>query len=191
MFDFDGTITTKDTFLEIIKFKVGKKSFYFGMFLLSPFLAAFKLKIYPNWKAKERVLTYFFKGVPQEEFDQLCQAFIAKEITGMIRPKALEAIQKHKEEGDEISIVSASAENWVKLWCDKMGLKCIGTKLEVKEGKITGKLATKNCYGQEKVNRVKEIYQIENYSSIFGYGDSDGDKELLAFVSTPGFRAFE
>ncbi|WP_020528894.1 HAD-IB family hydrolase [Flexithrix dorotheae] len=191
LFDFDGTITTKDTFLEIIKFKVGKGNFYFGMLLLSPFLVAFKLKVYPNWKAKEKVLTYFFKGLSLEKFNRLCLDFSDQKLTDMIRPKAVEAIKKHRENGDEITIVSASAENWVKPWCDKMGLNCIGTKLEVKDGKITGKLASKNCYGPEKVNRVKEIYNIGNYSTLFGYGDSGGDKELLAFVNTPGFRPFE
>jgi phosphatidylglycerophosphatase C len=39
-FDFDGTITTKDTLLEIIKFQKGTLRFYTGFLLCSPYIAA-------------------------------------------------------------------------------------------------------------------------------------------------------
>ena len=70
-FDFDGTITTKDTLLEFIKFYKGKYQFYLGFLVYSPFLVAYKLKIIPNYVAKQKVLQYFFsifQSVPVSSF---------------------------------------------------------------------------------------------------------------------------
>ena len=61
-FDFDGTITKKDTLLEVIKFQKGTLAFYTGFFLLSPYLVAMKMKILSNQMVKEKVLKYFFGG---------------------------------------------------------------------------------------------------------------------------------
>lgn len=71
VFDFDGTLIRKDSFLEFIKFAFGKRAFLTGFFLNSPYLVAFKLKLYPNWKAKERVFSYFFRGMSYEQFCRL------------------------------------------------------------------------------------------------------------------------
>ncbi len=62
-FDFDGTITTKDTLLEIIKFQKGKRAFYIGFLLHGPWLLAYKLKLFPNDAVKQKILTYFFAGM--------------------------------------------------------------------------------------------------------------------------------
>jgi hypothetical protein len=59
-FDFDGTITTKDTLLEFIKFSKGKLNFLSGFLIYSPFLVAYKLGIISNQSAKEKVLATFF-----------------------------------------------------------------------------------------------------------------------------------
>ena len=59
-FDFDGTITTRDTFPEIIKFQKDKRSFYMGFILNAPLLVGYKLGIIPNDIAKQKILKYFF-----------------------------------------------------------------------------------------------------------------------------------
>jgi len=69
VFDFDGTITQKDTFLEFIKFSKGNWQLYLGLLFFLPLLVAMKVKIYPNWKAKQRLFSYFYKGVSIEIFN--------------------------------------------------------------------------------------------------------------------------
>ncbi len=59
-FDFDGTITTKDTLLEIIKFQKGKTVFYFGFLLHTPWLIAYKLNWLPNDTGKTKNTYLFF-----------------------------------------------------------------------------------------------------------------------------------
>ena len=59
LFDFDGTITTKDSFVEFIKFKHGFLGFAVGFLLMSPVILLYKTKLIPNWKAKQWVNEVF------------------------------------------------------------------------------------------------------------------------------------
>ena len=189
-FDFDGTITTKDTFLEFIKFCKGSFRFYAGMLVNLHYLVAFKLKIIPNQKAKEKVLEHFFKGMPAEEFKTWCYEFSQQLLPKLIRPKAIEEIKKLKEEDYTIVIVSASPQNWILPWAESMNLPVLASCLETKEGRVTGKLDGKNCRGPEKVRRISEKYVMNDYESIYAYGDSSGDLEMLKLATKAHYRPF-
>ncbi len=190
LFDFDGTITTDDSLIKFIRFAVGDIRFVTGMATLSPMLTAYKLKFIPNYKAKQYMLSYFSKGMSEEKFIQVAHEYSLKHIDTILRPKAMEKIAWHKEQGHKVVIVSASIECWLKPWCDKNGLELIATKLEIKDGRVTGKLLTKNCYGIEKANRVQEQYNLDDYDYIYAYGDSRGDKELLALSDESHYKPF-
>jgi phosphatidylglycerophosphatase C len=190
LFDFDGTITYKDTLLEFIKFYKGQKSFYSGILFLSPILILFKLKLIKNWKAKEIFLSHFFKGELIEDFQNKCDLFCSTVVPGLLRPKALEKIKQHQQQGDKVIIVSASAENWISAWCATLSIELLATKLEVKSGRLTGKIEGANCYGPEKVIRVKNYLGDHSYSKIYAYGDSGGDRELLAYATNAHYRHF-
>lgn len=190
LFDFDGTITTKDSFLEFLKFHKGNMSFLFGFALLSPYLVAMKLGLIPNWKAKEIVLKYFLKGLSIEDMCKASADFSMKVIPRLLRNKAIDQIKEHQKNGDDIYLVSASAENWLKPWCDQIGIKLIGTRLEIVDGKITGKIYGHNCYGPEKAARIKTQIDLSNYSEIYAYGDSRGDKEMLDLAHHPHYKYF-
>ena len=60
-FDFDGTLTTKDTLLEFIKFARGERRLYTTLLLFLPLLVLMKLRLYPNWKAKQQVFSFLFR----------------------------------------------------------------------------------------------------------------------------------
>jgi HAD superfamily hydrolase (TIGR01490 family) len=190
LFDFDGTITTKDSMVEFIQYAVGKKKYYFGLLRLSPILVAYRLKLYPNDKAKEKLLAYFFKEISIKAFQKLVISYDANELDKIVRKEATEKILWHKKQGDEVVVVSASMECWLKLWCDRQNVKLIATKLEIENGKFTGKFATQNCYGQEKVTRLQALYPTEKYSHIYAYGDSQGDRELLALADEAFYKPF-
>jgi HAD superfamily hydrolase (TIGR01490 family) len=192
VFDFDGTITSKDTFLEFIKFTKGKGQYALGMLLCSPVLIAFKLHLIPNWKAKQFVFSYFFKGVELDVFDKWGKEF-ACEIERFTRPLAFEGVRKHQNSGDNIVIVSASIENWIRPWADKMEISnLLATQLEVdSDNKLTGKFLTKNCFGKEKVNRILQTFPNRHEYFLEAYGDSRGDKEMIEFANVGWYRKFE
>ena len=190
LFDFDGTITTDDSLIKFIRFAVGDIKFITGMVLLSPMLIAYKLKLIPNYKAKQYMLAYFFKNMPESKFIQLSKEYSLTHIDTILRKKAMEKIQWHTQQKHKIIIVSASIECWLKPWCNKHNLDLIGTKLEIKDGVITGKFLSKNCYGIEKVHRLQKQYNLDDYDYIYAYGDSHGDKELLKLADKSFYKPF-
>ena len=189
-FDFDGTITTKDTLLEFIKFSKSKSHFYLGFLFHLPYLIAYKLKIISNQNAKEKILRFFFQGMPVEKFKEHCNAFSKNRLPSLIRLKAVEEIKRLKEKNILVVIVSASPENWIQNWAAENNLQLIASKLEVSNEKITGKILGKNCHGNEKVSRIIEIFDLSQYHVVAAYGDSKGDKPMLQLATFPHYKPF-
>jgi phosphatidylglycerophosphatase C len=189
-FDFDGTITTKDTLLEFIKFSKGSLRFYTGFALNSPWLIAMKLKIVSNQAAKERILSWFFRGSDLAAFQEQCDAFAANIMPGLVRKKALQEIELLRQKNATIVIVSASPENWIRPWARSNSLQYIATRLEEKENKLTGRIRDRNCHGQEKVSRIQESYLLAEFTSVYAYGDSSGDGPMLALAHTAFYKPF-
>ncbi|SFG36141.1 HAD family hydrolase [Prevotella sp. KH2C16] len=188
VFDFDGTITRRDSLLEFIRFASGNGRFCLGFLLYSPLLVLMKLRLYPNWKAKQKVFSYFFRGKTTAEFDALCRSFV-EEKRSLIRPEAAEKIAEGRRQGVQVMVVSASVDNWVQPFFPSV--KVLGTKVEVADGRLTGRFLTRNCYGAEKVNRLKEVLTDPREAyHIVAFGDSRGDKELLEYADEGYFRPF-
>ena len=191
-FDFDGTITRKDTLIEFLRFSGGSVRFYAVFALFSPLLVLMKLKLYSNQKAKEKIFAHYFKGMPILQFDDLCRRFFEKKGHSLIYADAKAQIAKHKDQDDEVVIISASIENWVRYFADALQAdKLLATQIEVKDGKITGRFLTANCYGKEKVNRLLCVYPERAKYYLIAYGDSRGDKELLQFADEQHYKSFK
>lgn len=191
VFDFDGTITNKDSLMAFLKFTQGYAKLGWGLLMLSPVLALYLLKIIPNYKAKQILFSWFYRGWNMEKFNTQCQLFVPV-LQPSIRPGALQAIRNYQAQGVKVVIITASAENWVLPWANSNGLtEVIGTQIAVdSKNRITGRFATKNCYGQEKVNRFLEKYPNRFDYILEAYGDSRGDEELLAFADKGFLKKF-
>lgn len=181
-FDFDGTLTTRDTLLAFIRYACGTRAFLLGFLRHAHQLVLMKLGFYPNWKAKQHIFSYFFKDIDLEAFNTLCRQFAA-DNRQLLRPQGLQLVAQALHEGADVLIVSASIDNWVQPFFPEVTV--LGTQIEVIDGRLTGRFLTKNCYGQEKVNRILALYPDRRSYHLTAYGDSRGDKELLAFADDP------
>lgn len=193
-FDFDGTLTTSDTLLEFIKYAKGTSRFLMVFLKYSPLLVLMKLHLYPNWKAKQQIFAHLFAGMRIEKFDALCRGF-AEESQHLLRPKGITLMHEALVAGAQVFIVSASIDNWVRPFFDIRNLKgvqVLGTQIEVEDGKLTGRFKSNNCYGKEKVHRITEVLKSFERSEyeIEAFGDSRGDKEMLAFADKGHFKPF-
>lgn len=193
-FDFDGTLTTSDTLLEFIKYAKGRGRFLMVFLMYSPLLVLMKLHLYPNWKAKQQIFAHLFAGMRIEKFDALCRGF-AEESQHLLRPKGITLMHEALVAGAQVFIVSASIDNWVRPFFDIRNLKdvqVLGTQIEVEDGKLTGRFKSNNCYGKEKVHRIAEVLKSFERSEyeIEAFGDSRGDKEMLAFADKGHFKPF-
>ena len=178
-FDFDGTLTTRDTLLVFIRYACGMPRFLFGFLLHAPLLILMKMRLYSTGKAKQRVFSWFFKGMTIEAFDALCQDF-AHTHRHLLRPETVHVLEQALAEGSEVLIVSASIDNWVQPFFPSVTV--LGTQIEVIDDRLTGHFLTPNCYGQEKVRRILALYPDRSSYHLTAYGDSRGDRELLAFA---------
>jgi len=189
-FDFDGTLTKRDTLVEFIRFAKGDKAFVLCMLRFLPILLAMKAGLYPNWKAKQKVFSYCFKGMTVDAFNALCRRF-AEEKAHLMRPKGKQKIREVLAEGGKVIVVSASINNWVEPFFSEFGdVFVVGTMVEEREGVLTGRFLTKNCYGREKVNRLLQLYPERRQYHLTAFGDSRGDMELLDFADEGYYKPF-
>ncbi len=164
---------------------------YQGLLQLTPTLLAFKLGYTPNWVAKERTLIHFFGGEPLTKFRQRASEYARHRLPQIIRPSALQKINELKEKQAMIYVVSASAEDWIQDWSESLGINLLATQLETQQQRVTGRIAGKNCYGPEKVRRIREELNLAQHSTIYAFGDSRGDREMLAVANYPHYRYFK
>lgn len=182
-FDFDGTLTKKDSFLEFIKFSKGRMKFYINLPVMAFLWVAFKLNLIKRDKAKEMVFGIFFKGMPLSKFDSYCNLF-SQRIDDFLRKQSIETIKNYSGNDSKVIIISASIENWIQPWALKNGIKTVlGTKVAVdSKGLLTGEFSSKNCRRIEKVNRLLIQFPNRNEYKLIAFGNSLGDKELIKFA---------
>ncbi|RNC63771.1 MULTISPECIES: HAD-IB family phosphatase [Proteiniphilum] len=181
VFDMDGTITFKNTFFEFIKFCEGSH-FYKGILSLIPFTLLYFFRIYPNFKLKERLFSFFFKNKPESYLIKKGNEFCEKKLPYICRRDAIKLIEWHKKRNDRIIILTASSSIWLKKWCDINGMELIGTIYEIKNGVFTGKIKGGNCHGLRKKRIVLDLIKEKNYTTSFGYGNSNSDNYFLELL---------
>jgi len=188
LFDFDGTISFRDSFAGFIKFTVGRTRFYLGVARLTPVVIGFLLGFIRASRAKELMSVYFFGGREAAEFEALASRYSREELPKIVRKEALKRIAWHKGKGDAVVVVSASMDIWLKDWCKAQGVDLIATGLEVRDGRVSGRFIPRNCSGREKVRRIREQYDLESFDYIYAYGDNPGDRAMLAVANEAYYR---
>jgi len=151
---------------------------------------AYKVNLISGDLLKEKVLTYFFSGIPEKNFQEQCDLFADRVLPDLIRPEAVTEMDRLRQEGFELVIVSASAENWIRKFAKRMSLELIATKLQVKNGVITGKIQGKNCKGGQKVICIQERWDLGSFDEIYVYGDSSADKPMMALATRSFYQPF-
>jgi len=184
LFDFDGTLYKKDSLIEFTKFSKGKLSFYTGILLLSPHLFGLKMGILSNEKVKIRYISHFFRNMEFSHFKKLSNDFALYQIDKNLSNKIFWDFQDHINNNHTVYIVTASIEEWIQPWAAKHNVEVIGTKIENLNDKVSGNFSSKNCFGIEKVNRIKEIINLDKFDEIYVYGSGKGDLEMLELAKS-------
>lgn len=191
LFDFDGTISTKDSFMFYLPHSVPRTKLILGIFYLLPFILAYVFKWIKSHTLKERAMTFFYQGQSKEKFIQNCKTFTRDNLEKIVKASARKTLDWHRSQGHRIVIVSANFEEYLLDWCQREGVELIASRLETDaEGKITGKILGNNCHGQEKVNRIMAYLNIKDYEKIYAYGNSEGDREMIAMAHEGFYRNF-
>lgn len=190
VFDFDGTLINCDSLPDFLLQTFGWKIFLLHLPLIMTMRIVSLIGFLSEEIAKERVLTAFLQNMKQEDFEAACHRY-AQRIPLLLYPAALAEIKKHQESGHEIVIISASIPNWIRPWAETIGIEMVeGTEMEIKNGSLTGHFSTPNCKGKEKVHRLRKLFSDLDSYTLSVYGDSSGDKDLLAIANFANYKPF-
>ncbi|MCF6352657.1 MAG: haloacid dehalogenase-like hydrolase [Cyclobacteriaceae bacterium] len=183
LFDFDGTLTRYDSLFSFLRFFRGNLYFVTKMLLALPTLIKNKLRLVDNSTAKEKLVSQFLKGVSLDEMSDRCEEFGRDIIPLILNAKIVEKFHQHLSKGDRVIIVSASIYDWIIPWASQWNVEVLATKLDLKEGVITGKFNGENCNGEEKALRIKAHLELSDYNDIWAYGDSHGDEAMMKLAN--------
>jgi len=192
VFDFDGTLVKGDSFFRFVTWRRKRLSIAKDLVITAPLLALYLLRLVGNERHKMAFFSRYYAGMRMEEFESLGKSFAMNQLPAMIRKEALERLRAHKKKGHRVVIISASLETWIKPWADAHGVDLLlAGRPEISEGRLTGRLAGENCFGEEKTNRLFRTLPKERaLYEIYAYGDSRGDSDLLAAADHAFFRSF-
>lgn len=186
LFDFDGTLRAGDSFIDFALFSVGPVRFGFAILQALPALAAWKFGRGSNSKAKEMLFSKLYRGRSARWLAEKGRQF-AGHATSKERAEIVEKLRSHLCRGHKVYIVTASIPAWIEPWASKLGqVRVLGTRPETDTyGRLTGRFLGANCYGPEKIRRVREDFPDFDKVESWGYGDSSGDDPMLAAVTHP------
>ena len=189
LFDFDGTISSKDSFSHFFVKTFGKKKI--ALKLIANFHKIFFTVVTNKEKSKvkELIISLFLKGKTKQEIESLGKEYSNSFINQIIRTKALDYISNLNEKNN-IYIVSASLSFWLSNFAKNIGVNLISTELAYENNIFTGKFKGENCKGKEKVNRIKKEISLNEYTKIISFGDSKGDREMFAISTEVNYKPF-
>lgn len=190
-FDFDGTITKRDTLISFLSFTAGKWEMAKKLAAISPQLLGFLCGIVSRQAAKEAILESFFQGIPLEQLQELGETFAqSPALARLIYPAALKRLEWHRNQNHRCILISASIDTYLEPWRRRLGFQdLLCSRLEVdKDGVVTGRLQGINCWGPEKARRLLELLGPKESYDLYVYGDSRGDRELLTLADHPFYR---
>lgn len=189
-FDFDGTVTRRETLGPFLLHTLGAVRVAGDALVLSPTLAGYALGLIRNDVAKERVFVRCLGGMQVDRLRQQAERFAATALPRLIRREAMQRLAWHKRQGHRCVVISASLELYVKPWAIGAGFdSVIATRIEtLPDGTTSGRLAGSNCYGIEKVRQLEALLGGRSGYTLYAYGDSRGDRELLAAADHAYYR---
>ena len=195
-FDFDGTLTRRDTLLPFLVRGLGWPRFLLALLACAPWLAGYALRLVRNDVAKARLLRATLAGRSLEEMQAWTTEWLAKDFDGQLREWTMARLAWHKAEGHCCVIVSASPDVYLKRVASQLGFDgLVCTQMEINGGRLTGAMQTPNCHGEQKMLRLS-AWLTGRFGepalaslTLYAYGDTSGDKPMLRMARHAWYRS--
>ena len=190
-FDFDGTLTCRDSFVAFFQWRAGTARFAAGVAGLAPEIINHLLRP-DRGRLKAAMARQFLGPIERQTLEAEARRFAASRADALLRPDALACWRDWRNRGARLFIVTASPETLVAPFAQRLGADgLIGTRLKWDARDCyAGVLDGPNCRGPEKVVRLREALGGD-LSLEAAYGDSTGDTEMLAFARRGGMKVFK
>ena len=189
-FDFDGTLTTRDSFTAFLHWKVGAARYVAGLLNLTPELARY-LATRDRGRLKAAAARKFLGRASRDQIESDARLFAETHARSLLRPDAMKVWKYWRGRNARLVIVTASPVEVVAPFARGIGADLLlGSKLAFDDqDRFTGRLDGENCRGAEKVRRLYEAFGSDMRLEA-AYGDTDGDRAMLAIAEDAGYRVF-
>jgi len=189
-FDFDGTLTIRDSFTQFLRWRAGRRAWAVGLVRMAPAVATYA-RDRDRGRIKAASVREFLQGVDRATLQADAERFADRIWDSFIRPDALACWNDWGARGAHRVIVTASPETTVAPFAQRLGAEALlGTPLVFDdEDRVTGAFASPNCRGEEKVRRLRAVYGPDMRLAA-AYGDTSGDTEMIQIADEKGFRLF-
>jgi HAD superfamily hydrolase (TIGR01490 family) len=188
LFDFDGTITTHETMPDFVRQSVGRRRLLLGNLVLAPLVLGYKLGLVSGVRIRRVIVRWAYSGVPLATIESAGQAFARDYLPSALRPEAMERIAWHKAQGHKVVVVSGGLDVYLSPWCNEHGLELMCSSLQHRQGVLTGRFLGRQCVLSEKVRRVREGHDLSAYATVYAYGDTPEDRDLLGIATRPYYQ---
>jgi len=179
VFDFDGTLFDGDSLIPFLRRLVGLPAVALGALRSWRDLARIPRGGDARDAAKAAFLARVLAGVELARATAEADRYAAH-LEQELRTDVLERLRWHRRSGHDVVIISASPDLYLRPLADRLAVpSLLSTRLEVEDGRLTGRLTGANVRGAEKVRRLREWLGTRQ-PFIYAYGDSEGDRDLLS-----------
>ncbi|HEX6236923.1 MAG TPA: HAD family hydrolase [Acidimicrobiales bacterium] len=185
-FDFDGTLTRRDTLLPFLRRTCGGHR-------VARAVAAAARRTRDRDVLKVAAIDQLFRGWPAERLEQLGAAYAAELHRGL-RPEVLDRLRWHQASDHAVLLVSASLGAYLRPLAQDLGIDAVlAVELAVNgDGVLTGGVVGgANTRGPEKAARLLSWtagrFGPDTDVELWAYGDSPGDAELLTLADHPSW----
>ena len=188
-FDVDGTLIRGDSFVLYLVFVLLRRP---SRWLRSPLLALgvarFALGAKDNSWLKAHFVRHVLTGLPANRERVLTELFVERLFRTRLKPAAAAALRRHLDAGHVVVLVSAGLESYLRPLAGRLGVAhLVATRVERDQGGVmTGRLASENCRGEEKILRLEAFLGgIEAVGRRTAYTDHHSDLPMLLSVDVP------
>lgn len=185
-FDFDGTLSSRDNFLPFLRLVAGRRDYTRALAAAAPALVRAARDPARRDDAKAVVLRRTLGGRREDALRDLGTRYARLVVTRHLHPAVVARLEAHRVAGHELVLVSASLHLYLDRVAELLGIPVVlATAMAVgPDGRLTGEIHGANVRGAEKARRL-DAWLDGDEVTVFAYGDSDGDAELLARADHP------
>lgn len=181
LFDFDGTLCKKDSFTGFIFYALSKRHIVKQGIKILPWIQAYYLNVYSAPAMRSRLFRAMFSNANALELQHMAREYATSLMSQLNRP-LLKQLKQHQALGDDVVLVSASVDVYLKHVCELLNIDLICTHTEQINNIYTGQYTTPDCSSEQKRQRILERYHLADYAVIYAYGNSHEDQEMLALA---------
>ena len=188
LFDFDGTLTTVETFPLFVHHAAPRWRVRLGGPLLAPLVLAYRAGWASGLAVRAAVVRVALTGIPVSRFDAAAREFVATRLPALLRPDVLASLRAHRDRGDRVIVVSGNFEALLRPWCEAEGVELLASALEVRDGRLTGRYGGPQCVGESKAERIRAAAGEWPREQIEAHGDTPEDLAMLAMAASATYR---